>query len=204
MNTRIIISILIISLGSIAAMLPKTKTSSTQLTADQLLLEMKMQTYVVSVDELADLLINNDPSILLIDVRDSVAYEKYHLPGAINIPLSNLLDPDWIPYVDQISQKNIFYGNGTTLANEAWIVTKQLGFKNNYVLGGGLNNWFSKIIQPERPASTDPGEAWTLYETRKAASMYFTGSKSTIQEDNAVALPPVPRRKKTRVKGGCS
>jgi rhodanese-related sulfurtransferase len=204
MNTRIILSIIIISLGSIAAMLPKTKTSSTQLTADQLLLEMKRQTYVVSVDELADLLINNDPSILLIDVRDSVEYEKYHLPGAINIPLKNLLDPKWIPYVDQISQKNIFYSNGTTLANEAWILTKQLGFRNNSVLGGGLNDWFSTIIQPEKPASTDPGEAWALYQTRKAASMYFTGSKSTIQEDNAVTLPPVPRRKKTRVKGGCS
>jgi hypothetical protein len=76
MNTRIIISIIIISLGSIAAMLPKTKTSSTQLTADQLLLEMKRQTYVVPVDELADLLINNDPSILLIDVRDTVEYQK--------------------------------------------------------------------------------------------------------------------------------
>lgn len=204
MNTRIIISIIIISLGSIAAILPRTKTSSTQLTADQLLMEMKRQTYVVSVDELADLLINGDPSILLIDVRDTTAYHAYHLPGAINIPLKNLLDPEWVPYVDQISQKNIFYSNGTTLSNEAWIVTKQLGFKNNYVLGGGLNDWFSTIIKPVKPASTDPGETWTLYETRKAASMYFSGSKSTVQEDNAVILPPVPRKKKTRVQGGCS
>ena len=76
MNTRIIITIIVISLGSIAAILPKTKTSSVQLTADELLLEMNRQTYVVSTDDLADLLINNDPTILLIDVRDSLAYQQ--------------------------------------------------------------------------------------------------------------------------------
>jgi sulfur-carrier protein adenylyltransferase/sulfurtransferase len=204
MNTRIIFTIIVISLGSIAAILPKTKTSSTQLTADELLMEMKLQTYVVSTDELADLLISNDPAILLIDVRDSVAYQQYHLPGAINIPLKDLLHPDWIPYVDQLSKKNIFYSNGTTLSNEAWIVTKQLGFRNNYVLGGGLNEWFSTIISPERPASTDPNEIWALYETRKAASMYFSGSKPAAREDNSTILPPIPRKKKTRVQGGCS
>lgn len=204
MNTRIIISIIIISLGSIAAMLPRTKTSSIQLTADELLLELRRQTHVVSVDELADLLINQDPSVLLIDVRDSMDYAQYHLPGAINIPLNNLLDPEWLPYVDQISQKNIFYSNGTTLSSEAWIITRQLGFRNNYVLDGGLNGWFSTIIKPERPSSTDPKEAWALYETRKAASMYFSGGKTPVKEENPVILPPVPRRKKTRVQGGCS
>jgi len=204
MNTRMIITIIVISLGSIAAMLPKTKTSSVQLTADELLLEMKRHTYTVSVDDLADRLINNDPSVLLIDVRDSIAYHQYHLPGAINIPLKDLLSPDWIPYVDQISKNNIFYSNGTTLSGEAWILTKQLGFRNNYVLDGGLNEWFSSIINPKKPASGDPKEIWALYEARKAASMFFTGSKPAASEDNSTILPPVPRKKKTRVQGGCS
>jgi rhodanese-related sulfurtransferase len=203
MNTRIIITIIVISLGSIAAILPKTKTSSVQLTADELLLEMNRQTYVVSTDDMADLLINNDPTILLIDVRDSIAYQQYHLPGAINIPLEDLLNPEWIPYVDQISKKNIFYSNGSILSGEAWILTKQLGCRNNYVLGGGLNAWFSTIIQPEQPASGDPNEEWALYETRKAASMYFSGSKPAASEEKSI-LPPVPRKKKTRVAGGCS
>jgi sulfur-carrier protein adenylyltransferase/sulfurtransferase len=204
MNTRIIITIIVISLGSIAAILPKTKTSSVQLMADELLLEMNQQTHVVSADELADLLINNDPTILLIDVRDSVAYQQYHLPGAINIPLKDLLNPEWIPYVDQISKKNIFYSNGTTLSGEAWILTKQLGFRNNYILGGGLNEWFSTIIRPVQPSSGDPNEVWALYATRKAASLHFSGSKPAASEENSNILPPIPRKKKTRVAGGCS
>ena len=44
---------------------------------------------------------------------------------------------------------NIFYSNGTITANEAWMVTRQLGYKNNFVLEGGLNYWFDAILNPQ-------------------------------------------------------
>jgi len=204
MNTRVIICIILISFGSIAAILPKENTSSIRLNADQMLHEIRLATNLISPDELADLLINKDPSILLIDVRDSIEYGKFHLPGAINIPLNNLLNDNWIPYIDQISQNNIFYSNGTMLSSEAWIITKQLGFKNNFVLSGGINEWFATIIKPERPTSMAPTEEWALYNKRKASGMFFTGSKASSADEAALSLPPVPRKKKSRVQGGCS
>ena len=204
MNTRVILTIIFISFGSIAAILPKQKTSSVKLDADELLREIKLETYKVSTDELADLLINLDPTLLLIDVRDTIEYGKYHLPGAINIPLDELLDEKWLPYIDQISKKNIFYSNGTTLSSEAWIITRQLGFKNNFVLAGGLNNWFSTIIKPTPPGSQATREALNLFDRRKAASLYFTGSSAASDQVSAPALPPVPRKTKKRVQGGCS
>ena len=194
MNTRVILTIIFISFGSIAAILPKQKTSSIRLDADELLREIKLETYKVTSDELADLLINLDPTLLLIDVRDSVEYGKYHLPGAVNIPLKELLDEKWLPYIDQISKKNIFYSNGTTLSSEAWIITRQLGFKNNYVLAGGLNNWFETIIKPTHPGNQATSEELDLFDRRKAAT----------DQISAPALPPVPRKQKKRVQGGCS
>ncbi len=204
MNTRVILTIIIISLGSIAAILPKKKTSSIKLDARELHKEITLGTYRVSTDELADRLINEDPSIQLIDVRSPEEYESFHLPGAINIPLDSILTEKWMPYVDQISNMNIFYSNGTTLSSEAVILTKQLGIRNNYVLSGGLNAWFSTIINPERPDPGAPRELWDQYDTRMAARQYFMGGGSINQESAAPALPPVPRRKKTRVQGGCS
>jgi rhodanese-related sulfurtransferase len=204
MNARVILTIIFISFGSIAAMLPKKNTSSVQLEADELLRDIKLETHLISTDELADLLINHDPSLLLIDVRDSVAYGKYHLPGAINIPLKNLLDENWLPYVDQISKNNIFYSNGTTLSSEAGIICRQLGFKNNFVLEGGLNAWFNTIIKPNHPGSMATSEELNLFDRRKAASMYFTGSSAATDQSSAPALPPIPRKKKKRVAGGCS
>jgi len=204
MNTRVILSIIFISFGSIAAILPRQKTSSVRLDADELLREIKLETYKVTTDELADLLINLDPTLLLIDVRDSLQYSEYHLPGAINIPLKELLDEKWLPYLDQISKKNIFYSNGTTLSSEAWIITRQLGFKNNYVLEGGLNNWFNTIIRPTHPGTGATSEELDTFDRRKAASMYFTGSSAATDQISAPALPPVPRKQKKRVQGGCS
>jgi rhodanese-related sulfurtransferase len=204
MNARVIMTIILISFGSIAAMLPKQKTSSVQLDADELLRDIKLNTHLVSTDELADLLINHDPSLLLIDVRDSIQYSKYHLPGAINIPLKELLDEKWLPYVDQISKNNIFYSNGTILSSEAGIICRQLGFKNNFVLEGGLNAWFGTIIKPEHPGFVATSEELDQYDRRKAASMYFTGSNAATDKSSAPALPPVPRKKKKRVQGGCS
>ncbi len=204
MNTRVILSIILISFGSIAAILPKQKTSSVQLDADDLLREIRLETNLVSTDELADLLINLDPGLMLIDVRDSLAYSEYHLPGAINIPLNQLLDEKWMPYIDQVSKNNIFYSNGTTLSSEAWILTRQLGFKNNYVLYGGLNRWFETIIKPSQPGSMATSVEIDRFNKRKAASLYFTGNSGASDMNSAPALPPVPRKKKERVAGGCS
>lgn len=204
MNTRAILSIILISLGSIAAILPKKDTSSLRLDAKELHREIKSGTYKISPDELADRLINDDPAIQLIDLRSKGEYEEYHIPGAINIPLDSLLSDKWRPYVDQISNMNLFYSTGTILSNEAVILTRQMGMKNNFQLEGGLNGWFSTIIQPEPPDLSAPKEEWELYETRMAAKQYFTGSGSIDQEQSAPAMAPVPRRKKTRVQGGCS
>lgn len=203
MNTRVILTIVIISLGSIAAVLPKKKSSSIKLDASELHREVKLGTYRISADELADRLINEDPSVQLIDLRSEAEYNSYHLPGAIHIPLDSIFSEKWMPYVDQISNMNIFYGNGSILASEAVILTRQLGIRNNFMLDGGLNGWFSTIIQPERPDPGAPQEEWDLYHARLAAKQFFMGGDATGLE-TAPALPPVPRRKKTRVQGGCS
>ena len=43
---------------------------------------------------------------------------------------------------------NVFYSNGSVYANEAWMITRQLGYENNFVLEGGLNYWFGNILSP--------------------------------------------------------
>ena len=64
---------------------------------------------------------------------------------------------------------NVFYSNGTLAANEAWMITRQLGYTNNFVLEGGLNYWFDAILNPQMPASTSPDEDFAKYDFRKSA-----------------------------------
>lgn len=205
MKARFILSIVLVCLGFIAAILPQKKNSSIELDAKQLLGEIQLETYVISIDEMANAMINNDPEYQLIDVRTKEEYEKYSLPGAMNIPLDSLFNEEWAPYIDQVARKNVFYCNGTTQASEAWMLTRQKGFQNNYILKGGLNNWYATIIEPEEPSSASGEEAIFSYHTRLGAKQFFTGAGAA---DNASskkkAKKPVPRRKKKMVAGGCS
>lgn len=204
MKVRFILSIALICLGFVAAILPQKKNSSVELNADQVLGEIQVENYVITVDEIADVLINNDPEYQLIDLRSEADFKNYSLPGSINIPFDSLFSETWLPYIDQIARKNVFFSNGTTLSSQAWMLTRQKGYKNNYILKGGLNNWGSTILDPQEPAATEGEEAFFMYEARLGMKQYFTGSGAVNTSSSKKAKKPVPRRKKKMVAGGCS
>jgi hypothetical protein len=86
------------------------------------------------------------------------------------------------------------------------MLLSQKGIKNNYVLDGGLNNWFATIIQPTPPKDTEDLEAFNLYQKRLGARQYFIGgAESHAGAAKSKAKKPMPRRKKRKmVQGGCS
>lgn len=204
MKIRFILSIVLVSMGLVAAMLPQKKNSSLELDAKQLLNEIQLKNHIISIDEMANALINNDPEYQLIDLRTEEEYKQYNLPGSINIPFAKLFDEEWAPYIDQIARKNVFYSNGTTLSSQAWMLTRQRGFKNNYILNGGLNNWYATIIEPAEPASTSGDEAINDFRARLGAKQFFTGEGAASAASSVTAKKPVPRKKKKMVAGGCS
>ena len=204
MKTRFVLSIVLVSMGLIAAMLPQTKNSSLELDAQQLLNEIQLQNHIISIDEMANALINNDPEYQLIDLRTEEEFKKFSIPGAMNIPFEKLFTEEFMPYVDQLARKNVFYSNGTTLSSEAWMLTKQKGIQNNYILMGGLNNWYSTILDPQAPSSADSEDAFKMYQARLGAKQFFTGEGASSAASTLKPKKPVPRKKKKMVAGGCS
>ena len=207
MNARLRLASVMIPLGLIIAAVPKNTTKPYKLTANELLNEAVGKTQFISPDAVADMVISADPSLRLIDVRPQDEYEKYHLPGAINIPLNDILGADWIDVLDQDVKMNVFYSNGTYRSNEAWMLTRQLGYKNNYVLMGGMNYWAETIMNPEEPASTSPDEEFAKYDFRKGANQALGGAvteQNPAETDVMIEKPVIKQRpKKKRVQGGC-
>jgi rhodanese-related sulfurtransferase len=165
----------------------------------------------ISTDILADKLISQDPSYLLIDVRDKDSHANYTLPDAINIPLSKLLDEESEIYLNQDAYNIVFFSNDNFHANQAWILCTRLGYKNLHVLEGGLNQWYNTIINPPKPTEDMPATAFELYTFRKAASMYFGVAypeaikikKPTVKKVIPKKVIPVKKKKKIPVEGGC-
>lgn len=207
MKARLLLASALIPLGLIIAAVPENTTKPYKLSAEQLLEEVKSGTQFIVPDEVAGMLISKDPTLQLIDVRSAAEFEKYSLPGAINIPLVDILNPEWEGYLNQDVKLNVFYSNGTNDANQAWMITRQLGYSNNYVLQGGLNYWAETILNPETPPSAAPDEEILKYNLRKGAGMAL-GGEAVQNTAPAVAptgpVPPVQKREtKKRVQGGC-
>lgn len=207
MKTRVILTIVFIGLGLILAAIPQNTTLKYKLTADEMLVEANNSVMYYSPDEVADLIIQKDPTIQLIDVRTPDEFEKFSLPNAINIPLTELFSDEYRDYLDQDIYYNIFYSNGTTHSLKAWMIARQLGWANNYVMQGGLNYWAETIMNPQAPASTNANDEIAKYEFRKGAQQALGGGNVVSSEASTTdkaAKPPVKRKpKKKRAQGGC-
>lgn len=207
MKPRIILAAFIIPLGLIIAAVPQNTTKPYKLTAEQLLAEANNRSQYIAPDVIADMIVKKDPALQLIDVRSQDEFEKYNLPGSINIPLIDLLSDKYTDVLNQDIKMNVFYSNGTITANEAWMITRQLGYKNNYVLEGGLNYWFEVIMNPLKPVSVSPDEEFAKYDFRKAASGALGGGGTIeVQKTDASSAPKpaikgLPKKKKAA--GGC-
>ena len=195
-----------IILGLVIAFVPENTTLPYKLSAGEMLEEIQIGSEFIHPDELADLIINKDPSFQLIDVRSTDEFQKYSLPGAINIPLNLILADEWSDILNQDTKMNIFYSNGSTLAHKAWMIIRQVGFENNYLLQGGLNYWLEVILNPQKPKSTDPNDEFAKYNFRKGARQFFeTSSPSTGNVREISAPKPIIKRtkKKKAPQGGC-
>ncbi|MDX9727196.1 MAG: rhodanese-like domain-containing protein [Bacteroidales bacterium] len=202
-----LLALFIIPLGIIIAAVPADRVSQSRLTPHELLQEAGAGMQFITPDAVADLLVQKDPSLRLIDVRTPEEFDAFSLPGAVNIPLSNLLAADYTDILNQDAYVNVFYSNGSVYANQAWMITRQLGYENNFVLEGGLNYWFGNILSPEAPSVTSPNEEFAKYDFRKSAAAALGGGGVVTTEQTAPAVkavkPPVTAKAKKKPSGGC-
>jgi rhodanese-related sulfurtransferase len=150
------------------------------------------------------MIIQGDPTLELVDVRPAKDYEIFTLPRALNIPLDSILVKDYQSYLGITNMKVVFFSDDDIKADQTWVIAKRMGFKSLYVMKGGLNQWIRTIIKPEIPPETAPETAFEQYNFRKAASIYFTGSKITAPEEGSKSKIIIKRKKKSSaVEGGC-
>lgn len=210
MKPLTILAVPFIILGFIIAMVPQNTTRPYKLSSEDVLKEIQEGSQIVTPDVVADMLVKKDPSLQLIDVRTPAEFEKYSLDGAINIPLSEILSEKWIETLDQGVKMNVFYSNSTLEANEAWMLTRQYGYQNNFVLQGGLNYWAETILNPFPPANTSADEEIAKYNFRKAAGKALGGGDSAAVSSSSADSKPsgtkpsvAPKKKKKGASGGC-
>ncbi len=181
-----------------------------ELPIDQLLLELQNEKRFISTDQLAERMISQDPSLVLVDVREAADYNDYSLPGSVNMPLGEILDPAYDQYFNEGELDVVFFSNDNFLSEQAWMIKKRQNHHRIFILNGGLDQWEEDIFSPEAPPETAPIEVFDRYAFRKAALQYFNGESrafdpSTIPGNAEVApkktIKLIPKIKTKKLEG---
>jgi len=174
MNARIKFSVLLIGLGVILAFLPFSTAKSFQLKPDELLLKSVSDSIYFSVDQVARFINNEDTTFQLIDVRSTEQFKSCNIPGSINIPFNDFSNPKWEVYLNQKGLKNIYYGNGEQTASYAWTISTGLNYGDNFIMKGGLNEWYNTIMLSQFEGENITPRENALFENRFNARKVFT------------------------------
>jgi rhodanese-related sulfurtransferase len=184
----IFLTVLAFVIGLGILFMPETKREK-QIKPVDLLMAIDDPSRFLSTDVITDRLVKKDPTLLLIDVRIASQYNSFSIPGAINIPLDSLLTGSTAEILQNKDIDKVFYSNADVTSDQAWIISKRLGYKAIYVLQGGVNKWFNTIVKNEIPADTEPVEVFELYQFRKGASQFFFGSNESGLDQESKATP---------------
>lgn len=165
----------------------------------------------ITTDELSSRIISQDPSLILVDVRDAESFNSFSLPEAINIPLTEILSEKAEAYLNQDSYDIVLFSNDNYKSDQAWVLCNRLGYANLNVLKGGINTWYETIINPLKPTEQSSANEIELYATRKASSMYFgvaypepvKKAPVIIKKKEPIKVVPKKKKKKMPIEGGC-
>ncbi|WP_319482699.1 rhodanese-like domain-containing protein [uncultured Draconibacterium sp.] len=202
MNARLKISVLLVGVGLILAFLPFNAAKSFQLKPTELLeISMNPDIYF-SVDEVARFVNNEDTTIQLIDLRSVSEFMESNIPGSINIPFNDLLNPNWEGYLNQDKVRNVYYANGDKTANLAWTIVGGLGYANSFVMKGGMNEWYLMVMYSKFEGERITPRENALFENRYKARRTFTQINS-LPDSLKMQYLEAKRLEESQLDGGC-
>ncbi len=136
---------------------------SFRVSGDAILKQIGQNTHIISVYKFKELKIGGR-AMQLVDMRGVEEFAEGHLPEAINMPAERLGAGEISRFFKSIESDRILYSGETHLAEKYWILFRQMGIENLYVLETGpvldslIKNWdfegSRKILVDEDPLFT--------------------------------------------------
>ena len=143
----------------------------------------------VSVEQLAEWLIEERKDFVLIDVRSQEEYAKGNIHEAQNIPLAELVSSETIATLPT-DRKVVVYSNGSENGAKASTMLRLAGL-DAHMVTGGYNAWHQRILNPDISAEELDGESLRVSEQR-AYACYFVGDRGDGAAQRAEPKPFEP------------
>lgn len=135
------ISILILSLGSIVGCSSKSKVSDTIQQSED------TQGYENIDGNQTEKLLDSDKNVLVIDVRSEYEYEKGHLLNAINLPYDDDFKSELSEIIDYKDKTVLVYCRSGNRSEKAAVKLVDNGFKNVKNVIDGIDEYDYKLVK---------------------------------------------------------
>lgn len=99
----------------------------------------------VDPEDLADRLMKGEEGLVVVDLRPAAEYARFHLSGAINLPMDQLAEA-----LEAHRNRGtiVLYSNGMTHPAQARDSLARLGYDNAFILTDGLTGFFKSVLKP--------------------------------------------------------
>jgi rhodanese-related sulfurtransferase len=202
MNTREKYSVVLICLGFILALLPLSGNRSFTVRPQKLLDQVVDEKSYFTADQVARFVVSEDSSIQIIDLRSPEEFRSFNIPGSINLPYKEFISNDPASILNNPTKRYIFYSNGDFDSNYALVFAEGMKQNNVYVMKGGLNEWFNKIMNSSFTGESISARENALFETRTKAAKLFTEINS-LPDSLKTKFYDAKHLSATKLDGGC-
>jgi rhodanese-related sulfurtransferase len=155
---------------------------------------------LVAPEQLGAWIVAGDPGYVLLDVRPAEAFAAGALKTAVSMPAATL-DAAAVATLPA-HRRVVLYCDTGRLSAAAWR-TVRASRDDVYVLGGGLQGWHERVLNPPPPAPDAPPDAWIAYHERLAVANYFTGKTGTAPPPPKQVQPVLRPRGPMKASEGC-
>jgi rhodanese-related sulfurtransferase len=202
MNFRYKFSIILVILGLISVIMSFGGNKSAKNTPEKILGILESGMYYVSPDVLANMIVEEDSSMQIIDVRTPEMYQTKSLPGAVNIPLNTILQEKNRVWFEDKNIKSVLYSNDEISALQAWMLLMQKDFSNLFILEGGFTGWDSIVMHSEFKGEKITARENALFEKRYQARRLFT-QWNAMPDSLKAGFFAEKKKKDKELVGGC-
>jgi rhodanese-related sulfurtransferase len=158
-----------VALGAVALFAAPYPGSKVSLDAKELALVVGTEADHVEAPELAAWIIESRADYRLLDLRTEAEFAQYHIPTAVNMPISVLTDAGL-----GRQEKIVLYSEGGIHSAQAWMLLRAQGYRSVYMLKGGLEEWKDQVLFPavaDNPTATERARD----ERLRSISAFFGG-----------------------------
>ena len=160
--------------------------------------------YLITLEDL------NQENPVLVDVRNSIDFNKGHLDNAINITSPEILEDDNSRIINKIKEENktiVLYGNNPNETTLPYLLLSQLGYDNLKILtvknSYNQNKLITENFVIENNATDINAFIQESVKNKEAAMKKLKARAIPKVQPTPKKVIPVKKKKKMPIEGGC-